>query len=80
MRVLVVGDRLADVAFEAVHGEVHLGEMDSGGVLLQAPEGEPIGGAPAVLLHRARALHEHPAGAARRVEYRAAVGVEHVGD
>ena len=28
----------------------------------------------------ARALHEHPAGAAGRVEHRAAVGVEHVGD
>ena len=54
--------------------------MDGGRVLLQAPEGEPLGGAAAVLLHRAGALHEHPAGAAGRVEHRAPVGVEHVGN
>ena len=54
--------------------------MNGGRVLLQASEGEPLGGAAAVLLHGPCALHEHPAGAAGRVEHRAPVGVEHVGN
>ena len=37
-------------------------------------------GLSAVLLHGARALDEHAAGAAGRVQHGAAVGVEHVGD
>ena len=72
--------RLLDVAFEAVDGEVHPGQADGGGVLLQAAEGQPLGGVAAVLLHGAGALHEHAAGAAGRVEHRAVLGVQHVGD
>ena len=80
MRVVVVGDRLPEVAFEPVHGQVHLRQADGGVVLLDAAESEPLGRAPTVLLHRACALDEHAAGAAGRVEHGAAVGVEHVGD
>ena len=80
VRVFVVGDGLLDVAFQAVDGQVHLGQPNGGGVLLQTAEGEPLGGALAVLLDDARTLHEHAAGAAGRVQHRAALGVEHVGD
>ena len=80
VRVLVVGDGLPDVAFEAVHREVHAGEADGGGVLFQAAKGEALGGALAVRRHGAGALHEHAAGAARRVEHGAALRVQHVGD
>ena len=80
VRIFVIGDRLLDVAFEAVDGEVHPGQADGGGVLLQAAEGEALGGVATVLLHGAGALHEHAAGAAGRVEHRAALGVQHVGD
>ena len=80
MRILVVGNRLLDVAFETVDGEVHLGEADGGAVLLQTAEGEPLGRTLVVLLDGARALHEHPAGAAGGVEHRAPLGIEHAGD
>ena len=80
VRVLVVRDRLPDVAFEAVDGKVHPGQTDGGGVLLQAAEGEPLGGSLAVLRHGAGTLDEHAAGSARRVEHRAALGVQHVGN
>ena len=46
----------------------------------QPPEGEPVGRALAVLFDDARALHEHAAGAAGRVQNRAAFRVEHMGD
>ena len=50
VRVFVVGDRLLDVAFQAVHCQVHLGQTYGGGVFLQPAKGEPVGGALAMLL------------------------------
>ncbi len=69
-----------DVAFQAVNGEVHLRQANGGGVLFQAAEGEPLGGALVVFFDNTRALHEHATGAAGRVEYGAALGIKHVGD
>ncbi len=76
VRVFVVGDGLLDVAFQAVDGQIHLGQADGGGVFLQAAEGEFFRGAVAVLFDDAGALHEHAAGAAGRVEHGAALGVD----
>ena len=64
--VFVVGDGLLNVAFQSVDCQVHLGQADGGGVLLQAVEGEPIDGALATLFDSASALHEHAATAAGR--------------
>ena len=80
MRVLIVGDGLADVAFKAMHCEVHSGKANGGGVFFYAAEGELFGGMLPVFFNSTRALHEHAAGTAGRVEYCAAVGFEHMGD
>ena len=80
MGVFVVGDGLLDVALQAVDGEVHLGQADGGGVLLQAEEGEPVHRVFMAALDEAGALDEHAARAAGRVEHDAALRREHVGD
>ena len=67
MRILIVGNGLPDVALEAVDGQVHPGQANGGGIFLQASESELLGGAPAVFLDGAGALHEHAAGATGRV-------------
>ena len=46
--VFVVGDGLADVALQAVDGEVHLGEADGGRGLLLTVEGDAMAGVLAV--------------------------------
>ena len=46
MDVLVEGVGLADVAFQAVDREVHLGEPDGGGGLFLAEEGDAMGWCP----------------------------------
>jgi hypothetical protein len=44
VEVLVVGDGLSDVAFEAMHGEVHATEVDGGGDLFLAGYGQLAAG------------------------------------
>lgn len=80
MRVFVIGDRFLDVAFEAVHRQVHLGQADGGGVLFQAVEGELLGGVLVAPLDHSGALHEHAARAAGRVEHCAARRFDDIGD
>ena len=80
VRVLVVGDGLVDVTFEAVHGEVHVGEADRRRVLLHAEEGRPFGRVEVHAFDEVRALHEHPARAAGRVEHAAVVRLDDVDD
>ena len=67
MEVFVVGVAFADVAAEAVNGEVHLGEIDGVAGLLLAVDRQLFAGVVAVALHEMRRLHEHAARAARRV-------------
>jgi hypothetical protein len=59
--VFVVGDGLLNVAFQAVDGQIHLGEADRGGVLLQTPERELLGRVFMLPLDEAGALYEHAA-------------------
>ena len=80
MRILVVGDGLVDVALEAVHGEIHVGEADRRRVLLHAEERRPFGRVEVHALDEVRALHEHPARAAGRVEHPAVVRLDDVDD
>ncbi len=80
MRVFVVGDRFLDIAFQAVHGEVHRGQADGGGVLFQAVESELLGGVLVPPLDHPSALHEHATRAAGRVQHRAAGRFDDVGD
>ena len=80
VRVLIVGNGLADVAFKAMHCEVHSGEADGGGVFFYAAEGELFGGMLPLFFDGARTLHEHATRPTGRVEYCAAVGFEHMGD
>ena len=71
VRVVVVAvdvAAVADVAFEAVDGEVHAAQATGLVDLLDAVDGEFGGGILLVLLHEARALHEHAARAAGGVE------------
>lgn len=67
MRVFVVSDSPLDVAFQAVDGQVHLGEADRGGVLLQTPEGELLSWAFMLTIDEAGVLYEHTARTAGRV-------------
>ncbi len=80
VRVFVVGDGFLDVAFETVHGEVHIGESDRRRVLLHAIEGDTLGRVLVHVLDEMRTLHEHTAGAAGRVEHLATVGFDDVDD
>ena len=80
MRVLVIGDGLVDVALQAVHGEVHVGEADRRRVLLHAEERRPFGRVEVHAFDEVRALHEHPARAAGRVEHPAVVRLDDVDD
>jgi len=59
--ILVEGVGLADVAFQAMDGEVHLSEADGGGGLLLAVEGHPVAGILAQVLDEVAGLHEHSA-------------------
>src|SRR5206468_1382433 len=67
-RILVVGVRLAYLAFEAMDGKVHLAETHGLVHALLSINREPTGLAVAVLVHKPGALHEHTAGAARGIE------------
>jgi len=70
-----------DGTLQPVDGQIHLGQADRRGVLLQAVEGEAFGRGLAVLFfHYPGALNEHAAGAAGGVEHNTAVGVQDVGD
>ena len=80
MGVVVVGYGLADVAFQPVYSKVHLGQADGGGVLLQGHKGEPLSGIPVLAFHDPGALHEHAARTAGRVQHRALVRFDHIGD
>ena len=68
MEVLVVGDRFLDVAFEPVDGEVHAAESGRFLDLLLAVDRQFVGGIFLMLGDEARALNEHAAGAAGRVQ------------
>ena len=83
VRVLVVGDGLvagADPALQPVHGEVDLGQLRGGFVLLVAVERDPLHRVLAGVLDEVARLHEHAARAARGVENDAMVRLDHVHD
>ena len=68
VEVVVVGVRLADVAFEAVDGQVHPAQLRGLRGLLLPVDRELFGRVLLVLVDEARALDEHAAGAAGRIE------------
>ncbi len=68
VRVFVVGDGFADVAFEAVDGEVHPAEPCGLADFLVAVDGEFGGWVFLVPGHEARGRDEHAARAARGIE------------
>ena len=70
---------MADVAFEAVDGEVQAAEAAGLVGLLDAADGELGGGVLLVLGDEARRLHEHAAGAAGGVEDAAVEGLDDFG-
>ena len=79
VRVVVVAvdvAAVADVAFQAVHGEVQAAEAAGFVGLLDAADGELGGGVLLVLGDEARRLHEHAAGAAGGVEDAAVEGLD----
>ena len=81
VRVVVVGVGLLDGAAEAVHREVHLGEVDGfEGLFLSADEDVVVAGleVAAVLGDELGGLDKHAAGAAGRVEDAAAVGLDNL--
>ena len=80
VQVLVVGVALADVAGQAVHGQVHLAQAHGLGHPLLAVDAELGAGALLVLLDEAGALHEHAARAAGRVEDAAVEGLDDLDD
>jgi hypothetical protein len=80
VRVFVVGVGLAHVARQAVHREVHLGQLDGVTGLLGAEHGELACGVLLVALHEGRRLHEHAARAAGRVEDAAVEGLQDLDD
>ena len=80
MRVFVIGDGLEDIAFQAVHGQVHLGQANGGGVLLQPPDEQFFRRAAAMLFDGPGTLHEHTAGTAGRVEDDSVIRVDHMGN
>jgi hypothetical protein len=83
VRVVVVAvdvAAVADVAFQAVHGEVQAAEAAGLVGLLDAADGELGGRVLLVLGHEARRLHEHAARAAGGVEDAAVVGLDDFGE
>ena len=80
MGIFVISDGLLDITLQAMYRQVHLGQADGGGILLQSVEGELLGGVFVVLFHHTGALHEHAAGTAGRIEHDALVRVQHMGD
>ena len=61
VQVLVVRVGLADIAFEAVHGEVHAAKSNGGADFFLTVDGEFGRWILSVLVHEAGALHEHAA-------------------
>ena len=83
VRVLVVGDGLVagpDPALQPVHGEIDLGELRGGLVLLVAVERDPFHRVLARVLDEMARLHEHAARAAGGVEDDAVIRLDHVHD
>ena len=83
VRVVVVAvdvAAVADVAFQAVDGEVQAAEAAGFVGLLDAVDGEFGGGVLLVLGHEARGLDEHAAGTARGVEDAPVVGLDDFGE
>ncbi len=80
MRVVVVADGFAHVAFEAVHGEVHAREGDGRADFFVAVNGELARRVFPMLGDEARALHEHAARAAGRIEDAAVIRLQHFDD
>ena len=83
VRVLVVGDGLvtgADSALQPVDGEVDLGELRSGLVLLVAVERDPLHSVLARVLDEVARLHEHPARTAGGVEDDTVIRLDHIHD
>src|SRR6266545_5281656 len=78
--VLIIGDGLRDLAFQAVHREVHLGDADGVSVLLLSVEDDLLRSVAAFVLDEVAALDEHAARAACRVEDGAVVGFDDVDD
>ena len=50
--IFVEGVGLADIAFQAMHGQVHLGQSDGGGGLFLAEEGDLVGRRSGAMLAR----------------------------
>ena len=80
MQIFIVGIALADVAGQAVDGQVHLAQPDRFGHLLLAVDGELGAGVLLVLRDETGALDEHAAGAAGRVEDAALEGFDDADD
>ncbi len=80
MDVFVKRVGLADVAFEPVDGEVHLGEADGGGRLFLSVEGDAVGRVLAVALDEVAGLDEHSSRAAGGIKDDAVVGLDDVYD
>ncbi len=80
MDVLVKGVRLADVALEPMHGQVHLGQADGGGGLLLAEEGHALHRLLPPPLDKVAGLYEHAARTAGGIEDDAMVGLDDVDD
>jgi hypothetical protein len=79
-RIFVIGERLADVALKAMHGEVHLGEVDGGLVLFETAEGKLFGGTLVTPLDDVGALHEHAPGTAGWIKDGSSGRFQHIGD
>ncbi|MCY1545094.1 hypothetical protein D9M68_810190 [compost metagenome] len=80
VRVFVVADGFLNITTQAMHGQVHLGQADGGGVFLCAVEGQQLAGVLLQAFYEMRALHKHAARAAGGVEHLAVVGFDEVGD
>ena len=80
MRVFVIGDRLFDVAFQTMDGQVHLRQTDRRRVLLHPEEGQLFRGVLVLTLDDAGGLNEHAARSAGRIKHDAEIGLKHLGD
>ncbi len=80
VHVVVKRIGLADVAFQAMHSEIHLRKADGGRRFLLTEEGDAMAGVLPEALDEMARLDEHAAGTAGGIEHDPVIGLDDIDD